>query len=95
MSAVKEILSEGGYDSPETLARDWALMLALSKLEKYKAECDFFEHKYKMNFEDFETFLHKEKGKEDFEAEEDIEDWEFALKAFQWWEDKIQEIKNA
>ena len=93
MSILEEVLLKEGYGSKEEKIRDWALDVALSKLEKYKAESDFFEKKYGMNLKEFESFLHKEKGSEDFEKEEDIEDWEFSFKALKWWEKKIKELQ--
>ncbi|CAN2041828.1 conserved hypothetical protein [Candidatus Magnetomoraceae bacterium gMMP-15] len=86
--AAQKIIFKDGYAAYEILIRDWALLTALSKIEKYKAECDFFEHKYKMKIENFEKILHIKKGSENFEKEEDLEDWEFALSALEWWEKK-------
>ena len=45
MSILEEVLLKEGYGSKEEIIRDWALVVALSKLEKYKAESDFFEKK--------------------------------------------------
>jgi len=95
MNVSKEVLFKEGYGSTDEFIRDWALIMALSRLEQYRAENDFFEKKYEMNLEEFESFLHKEKGKEDFEKEEDIEDWEFSLNALRWWEEKIRELQSA
>ena len=95
MNVSKEVLFKEGYGSTDEFIRDWALIMALSKLEQFKAENDFFEKKYKMNLEEFESLLHKEKGKEDFEKEEDTEDWEFSLSALRWWEEKVRELQSA
>ena len=43
MNILKEVLFKEGYGSPDELIRDWALIMALSKLEQYKAESDFFK----------------------------------------------------
>jgi len=91
---LKEILQKEGYNCPDELLRDWSLITGLSKIEQYKAECEFFKKKYGMNLEELETFLHKEKGKENFEKEEDIEDWEFSVNALRWWEKKVKELEN-
>jgi len=37
--------------------------------------------------------IHNVKGKEDFQKEEDLEDWEFANKALKWWEKKLKELR--
>jgi len=95
MNILKEVLFKEGYGSPDELIRDWAFIMSLSKLEQYKAENDFFKNKYGMDLEEFETFLHKEKGSEDFKKEEDIEDWEFSFNALKWWEEKVRELQHA
>ncbi len=70
-------------------------MEALTKIEQYRAECEFFENKYGMDLKTLERQLHKDKGKENFEKEEDLEDWEFAKKALNWWEKKLKELRLA
>jgi hypothetical protein len=88
-----EILSKEGYTSPEHFVRDSALLIALSKIDQYRAECDLFKEKYRMELEDLEAGLRKTKGVEDFEKEEDLEDWEFALVALKWWQEKADELR--
>lgn len=44
--------------------------------------------------EAFESHLCKERGREGFEKEDNINDWEFSLKALKWWERKADEIRN-
>jgi len=95
MDSINEVLLREGYGSPHALIKDWALIVALSKLEKYRAECDFFQKKYGTTLEDFEAQLHRERGQEDFEKEDDINDWEFSLEALKWWEKKIKELQDA
>ncbi len=95
MTALTEVLFEEGYDSSEELIRDWTLMMALSRLEQYQAECEFFERKYNMTLEEFEHLAHEQKGQEDFEQEEDIEDWEFSAQALNWWQAKVEELHRA
>jgi hypothetical protein len=74
---------------------EWTLLLALSRLEQYKAEYESFERKYGMSLEKFEVFLHREKGVEGFYKEEDLEDWEFCFKALRWWEEKVKGLQRA
>lgn len=92
---LEDLILKEGYNSSAELIQDWVLMVAFSKVEQYKTECEFFGKKYRMKLEEFELFLHKEKGKEDFQKEEDLEDWEFALNALQWWEKKVKRLKSA
>lgn len=93
--SVEEVLRREGYGSSDDFMRDWALILALSKLDQYRAEIGLFEKKYRMTFEEFESLLHSKKGEEDFHKEEDVEDWEFSLNALNWWEGKIEELRSA
>ncbi len=95
MTAFTEVLLEQGYDSSEELIRDWSLMVALSRLEQYRAECEFFERKYNMSLEELEHLAHKQKGQEDFGQEEDIEDWEFSVQALKWWQTKAEDLHRA
>ncbi|MBU4002785.1 MAG: hypothetical protein KKB94_10755, partial [Proteobacteria bacterium] len=54
-----------GYGSFEKFMFDSALLIALSKIDQYEAECGSYRQKYGMDIMDFESFLHKEKGGED------------------------------
>jgi hypothetical protein len=95
MEPVEEILLKEGYESKDEIIRENALMIALTKAEFYKSECDLFRSRYGSTLIEFDSLLHDGKGKEDFKKEEDYEDWEFAESALIWWSKKILEIKNA
>jgi hypothetical protein len=88
-----EILSKVGYTSAEHFVRDSALLIALSKIDQYKAECDLFRERYGMELEELEATLRKTRGMEDFGKEEDLEDWEFAFSAVKWWQEKADELR--
>ena len=92
-NAANEILIKEGYLTQEAFIKDSALIIALSKIEQYQAECDFFNHKHNMEVKEFEQHLHQEKGMEDFKKEEDLEDWEFTLSALKWWKEKANELR--
>ncbi len=62
--------------------------MALSIIEEYRAECDYFSQKYGATRKEFEDSLRAKKGSEDFEKEEDLDDWEFAEAALRWWSEK-------
>jgi len=95
MEACEEVLRKEGYDSHNELLHEWALLLALSRSEQYSAECESFERRYGMKIEEFEKGLRQGKGREDFEREEDLDDWEFCLNAMKWWKDKVKELQGA
>ena len=92
---IDEILFEDGYLSSDDALKDWSVMIALSRIDQFRAEKESFENKYKISFESYEKDLRAVKGKEDFEKENDLEDWEFACKALTWWEDKLRALGNA
>jgi len=94
METVREVLAKEGYVSSDEFARDGVLVLALSRLEQYRAEVEFYEKKYGMALQEFEASLHGQKGREDFTKEADLEDWEFALEAQMWWQGKAMELQQ-
>ena len=94
MEASEEVLFSEGYDSPSALIRDWALIVSLSRVEQYRSECDFFQNKYGMTMEDFESHLNEERGHEDFEKEDDMAACQFSLEALKWWEEKVKNLQK-
>jgi len=90
-----EVLLNAGYHSTDELLQGWALMVALSKLDQYRAECEFFANKYQQSYAEFAQRVHGQTGREDFEQEEDLEDWDFAFHALNWWKTKVEELRFA
>ncbi len=95
MDATTQVLLEEGFRSTDDVFRGWALMIAMSKLEQYRAECESLAKKHGGTLAEFESVTRAVKGREDFDAEEDLEDWEFAAHALTWWQSKIEEIRGA
>ena len=95
MNATTQVLLEDGYRSMDEAFRGWALMTAMSKLEHYRAACESLAKKHGRTLDEFESTTHAVKGREDFGAEEDLEDWEFAAQALAWWQAKIEELRGA
>jgi len=93
--SAKEIFIREGYESFENFIHDSALLISLSKIDQYEAECDFYKEKYQMGLEKFEAALHKKRGKENFQKEEDLEDWEFARHAIRWWKERADELRTS
>ena len=83
------ILEKSEKNSTENALKEVALLIALSKRDKYKMECGKFEKKYKMNFQKLEKLLHSQKGQEDYKKETDLDDWEFAISSLNWWQQRI------
>jgi hypothetical protein len=74
--------------------KDAALLFILAKIDQYKGEMEFFENKYKRSFHEVEEETHSVKGKEDFQAEEELEDWEFAIKSLEYWQETYSKIRT-
>jgi len=43
MDFFDEVFFRERYGSPNAIAKNWALLVVLSKVEQYRAECDFFK----------------------------------------------------
>ncbi|MCK4763212.1 MAG: hypothetical protein KAW12_13530 [Candidatus Aminicenantes bacterium] len=75
-------------------SKDAAFLFILARIDQYKGEKEFFDNKYKRNFYEVEQEAHAVKGKEDFQLEEDLEDWEFAIKSLEYWTKEYQKLRN-
>ncbi len=95
MNKYKTILKEIGYESEDSALRDIALFQSLFKLDQYKAECEFYKKKYGKSYLALKKEVRRKKGMEDFQLENDLEDWQFAVNAIKWWSGKIRELKSA
>lgn len=92
--SIAEILKQAG--ASETLAlREHATLLALSKMSRYESECALFEKKYGQTFQSFQNQIMALHNEEDFQAEDDLMDWEFAQEALNWWKEKLEDINRA
>jgi len=95
MEIKEAILAEKGYLSEKSMLADFYFLNAMAKVEQYRAECEYFEHKYGLPLKKFEKQLHKNKGKEDFQQEDDLQDWEFASTALKLWTKKLKDLQIA
>ncbi len=91
---VAEILTRAGETEAGAL-REHAVLLSLSKLSHYEAECRRFEKKYSDSFEPFHARVRAIQGEEDFEVEDDLIDWEYAHRSREWWACRVEELRNA
>ncbi len=82
----------GDTGNKEELVKEIALLIAVSKRDKYQLECAKFQQKYQSSFADFEKQLHSQPNKEDYAKESDLDDWEFAIASQNWWEKRIEEL---
>ncbi len=79
--------------NPENALREFALINLLNKKEKYLLEIKKFENKYKSNFSDFEKLIHSRKDEENFEIEDDLMDWEFAIECIKSLDEDLKKIE--
>jgi hypothetical protein len=86
--------AEMNLNAWKDFSRDAALLFILAKIDQYEGEKEFFENKYKREFHEIEQKAHSVKGSEDFKLEEDLEDWEFAIKSLEYWEEEYNKVRD-
>jgi hypothetical protein len=84
---VKDVFRSFGISDVGTILENEAIMMLLGKVSKYRAEYNMFKNKYNSEFEDFKKKV-ESSGKEDFDVEDDLMDWEFAANALKTIEEK-------
>ncbi len=91
IETLNNLLKELGYKNIEDAAIKQVELTLLSKISKYKAENDFFRKKYK---NEYTTFLKKNEiiEHEDFEIEDDLMDWKFAVEAVNKYEQQYHQL---
>ena len=70
-------------------------MMALAKLDQYRAEGEYFAAKYACSFDELRRRLHNQTAHEDFAVEDDFDDWRFARQAVTWWAARVEELRFA
>ncbi|NIM12343.1 MAG: hypothetical protein GTO45_09535 [Candidatus Aminicenantes bacterium] len=88
---IKDVFASVGVNDIASFLENEAIMMLLSKESKYRAEYNQFKEKYNAEFEEFEKKV-RESGKEDFEVEDDLMDWEFAFYALKDIEEKKRSL---
>lgn len=88
--AVNDVFQSFGVSDLGAIIENEAIMLLLARESRYKAEYNKFKSKYNSEFMEFKAKV-EASGKEDFEVEDDLMDWEFAAHAL----DMIREKKRA
>ena len=72
-----------GNINPEKALTEYAIIDLLNKKDKYEQDVRAYEQKYNSDFYAFELKIHSQKNTENFEIEDDLMDWEFAVKCLQ------------
>ena len=94
LKSIHSVFLESHETDEEGALVEVSLMIAISKRDKYLSECRRLENKYKTTFENLMSRVRAEKGKEDFEVEDDLNDWEFAVTSLKWWDSKVAELNR-
>lgn len=90
-----QVLSAGGFATPEAAAWEVSLTVALAKVSQYERECLGFRHKYGESLESFQKRVEGMTGAEDFTMEDDLADWEFAERALELWQKRGEVLRRA
>ncbi len=78
--------------SPADLLRNYALNHILSKIHKYEAENNHFIKKYSCKFKEFRVKIKNMENEENFEWEDDLMDWEFAVENLAVWKKQTRKF---
>jgi hypothetical protein len=92
---MAEALAAGGFSSLEAAAWEVSLTVALSKVSAYERECAHFRRTYGQPLEVFQKSIEEMRGHEDFSREDDLADWEFAERALQLWQKRVEILRHA
>jgi hypothetical protein len=92
---VTRWLRELGFRSPDAALSEITLLSAATQLAQFREECVRFERKYRTSLPEFERRLRKQRGRESFEAEEDLMAWRFAHDAMEHWGPRVEELRRA
>ena len=92
---IAKVLAEGGFESQEQAMRDLSLTIALTKVSRYERENETFKRKYNQSFIEFSQNVGENVEKEEFEEEDDLNDWEFAWRSLNLWQERAEMLRNA
>lgn len=94
MKIAGPIASEFGFASIRDLIEDQLYLMLQAKTTHYQAECRIFENRYGCTYEEAVAQSNLP-GSEDFSAEDDLNDWRFALEAVRIYQTKLRTVQNA
>lgn len=80
--------------SPLGILKNYALSFVNGKIHKYDAEKSYFEKKYGQSLEELRRKIDAMENEENFEWEDDLNDWEFAVENLKYWKRKAEELQG-
>jgi len=89
---LKPILYELNIGSIKEILKDYLFTEILYRIEKFEEEIEYFQKKYQRTFEEFKKEY--ESSEENFEAYDDLMAWEFAIEGYNYWNQKLEELKD-
>jgi hypothetical protein len=91
---LAEILKALNYRDEREAAIDITILSASAKYAEFAEECQRFERKHGVRYEEFESQVAERAG-EVFEEEDDLMTWRFANDGAEFWHRKLEELKSA
>ena len=92
---MNQVLSAGGFTTPEAAAWEVSLTIALAKVSQYERECGRFRQQYGVSLESLQKRVENTIGMEDFTVEDNLADWEFAEQALALWKTRAEVLRRA
>ncbi|MBE7447223.1 MAG: hypothetical protein HS132_19250 [Planctomycetia bacterium] len=80
--------------SPLGILKNYALSFVNGKIQKYDAEKSYFEKKHGQSLEELRRKIDAMENEENFEWEDDLNDWEFAVENLKYWKRKAVELQG-
>jgi hypothetical protein len=90
---LKNNIQHHGFSDVYSFASNHAKLLTLGKIEEYKNMITFYEKKYGMKFKQFEKKVKNSKV-ENFEHEDDLLDWRFAVEAVSMYKKELTALEK-
>ncbi|MFQ5675054.1 MAG: hypothetical protein ACE5G1_04085 [bacterium] len=92
MNTASTVLKDLGISEKHAI-REFALLNSSQKAAEFEQECEAFENKYKMSFQELEQRL-QSTDVEVFEQEDDYLAWKFAVEGARYWRKKTEQLKS-
>jgi hypothetical protein len=93
MKIAAPVLAEFGFVDTKSLIKEQLILMLASRVSNYGAEIKLLEEKYGGSYEDL--MQQKQVQEENFDLEDSLNDWRFAIEAASRYQRKLQEIENA
>ncbi len=89
---VNNLLKELTITNARDIIKDYIMTEILCKISDFSQESRHFQQKYGQCFQEFKIAY--ETGAEDFEQYDDLMAWEFAEQGKEYWEKRLEIVKD-